>query len=219
MPEQPASKLHVPAPSRDLPAAAIPPVRYVELRCKTNFSFLEGASHPDELVNEAVRLGYAGMAVTDRNSLSGVVRAHVAARKLGFKLVIGAEVTPGDASPVLLWAMNRAWLRPALPALDARPDAGKEGRVPPWLRRRRRARRRPLGRCPAPFEQPPRSITSSGARSLVTEPMPWPSCIAAHATAAGWRVATRGQGRARTLGRRRRRSLPRRPGGVIFKMC
>jgi error-prone DNA polymerase len=108
MPELPASKLHVPAPSQNLPADAITPASYVELRCKTNFSFLEGASHPDELVNEAFRLGYAGLAVTDRNSLSGVVRAHVAASKLGFKLVIGAEVTPGDACPVLLWAMNRA---------------------------------------------------------------------------------------------------------------
>ena len=47
------------------------PVRYCELHCRTNFSFLEGASHPDELVAEAARLGYAGIAVTDRNSLGG----------------------------------------------------------------------------------------------------------------------------------------------------
>ena len=92
---------------RDLPPAATPPVRYVELHCKTNFSFLEGASHPDELVAQAARLGYAGMAVTDRNSLAGAVRAHVAAKEAGLKLVIGAEVTLVDASPVLLWAMNR----------------------------------------------------------------------------------------------------------------
>jgi error-prone DNA polymerase len=109
MPEQPPSKLHVPPLERDLPlsSAAIPPVPYVELHCKTNFSFLEGTSHPDELVTEAARLGYAGMAVTDRNSLAGVVRAHVAAQKLGLKLVVGALVTPVDAGPVLLWAMNR----------------------------------------------------------------------------------------------------------------
>ncbi|HKI17639.1 MAG TPA: PHP domain-containing protein, partial [Isosphaeraceae bacterium] len=82
MPEQPPSKLYLPAPSRDLHPAAPPPVRYVELHCKTNFSFLEGASHPAELVNEAARLGYAGMAVTDRSSLAGVVRAHIAAKEV-----------------------------------------------------------------------------------------------------------------------------------------
>jgi error-prone DNA polymerase len=83
------------------------PVRYFELHCKTNFSFLEGASHPDELVAEAARLGYAGMAVTDRNSLAGAVRAHLAAKEAGLKLVIGAEITLMDAGPILLWAMDR----------------------------------------------------------------------------------------------------------------
>jgi error-prone DNA polymerase len=107
MPELPLSKLYVPAPKRDLPIEAPPPVRYVELHCKTNFSFLEGASHPDELVAGAARLGYAGLAVTDRNSVSGVVRAHIAAKEIGLKLVIGAEITLVDASPILLWVMNR----------------------------------------------------------------------------------------------------------------
>ena len=107
MPEQPPSKLHLPAPERDLHYGSSPPVRYVELHCKTNFSFLEGASHPDELVAQAARLGYAGMAVTDRNSLAGAVRAHIAAKEIGIKLVIGAEITLVDASPILLWAMNR----------------------------------------------------------------------------------------------------------------
>ncbi len=108
MPEQPPSKLYVPEPARDLEPVKAPPVRYVELHCKTNFSFLEGASHPNELVTEAARLGYAGMAITDRNSLAGVVRAHVAAKEVGLKLLIGAEITMVDSSqPVLLWAMNR----------------------------------------------------------------------------------------------------------------
>jgi error-prone DNA polymerase len=78
----------------------------VELHCKTNFSFLEGASHPDELVVQAANLGYAGLAITDRNSVAGVVRAHVAAKKTGLTLIIGAEITLEDASPVLLWAMD-----------------------------------------------------------------------------------------------------------------
>src|SRR5271157_3252644 len=107
MPEQPPSKLYVPEPARDLEPVKTPPVRYVELHCKTNFSFLEGASHPDELVAEAARLGYAGMAVTDRSSLAGAVRAHLAAREAGLKLVIGAEITLIDAGPILLWAMDR----------------------------------------------------------------------------------------------------------------
>ena len=47
---------------------------YAELHAKTNFSFLEGASHPDELVRRAAELGYAALAITDRNSLAGVVR-------------------------------------------------------------------------------------------------------------------------------------------------
>ena len=67
--------------SRISPPRTAPPVRYVELHCKTNFSFLEGASHPDELVNQAAMLGYAGLAITDRNSVAGVVRAHVAAEE------------------------------------------------------------------------------------------------------------------------------------------
>jgi error-prone DNA polymerase len=107
MPEQPPSKLYPQAPVRYLTAAATPPVPYVELHCKTNFSFLEGASHPSELVVQASMLGYRGLAVTDRNSLAGVVRAHVAAKETDLKLIVGAEVTLVDASPILLWAMNR----------------------------------------------------------------------------------------------------------------
>ncbi|MEN6451095.1 MAG: error-prone DNA polymerase [Thermoguttaceae bacterium] len=81
---------------------------YAELHCKTNFSFLEGASHPDELVCRAAELGYHALAITDRNSLAGVVRAHGAAKDLGLKLLIGAEITPIDAPPVVLWATDRA---------------------------------------------------------------------------------------------------------------
>ena len=81
---------------------------YAELHVKTNFSFLEGASHPDELVQRAAELGYAALAVTDRNSLAGVVRAHQAAKDAGVKLLVGAELTPGDAAPVVLWAADRA---------------------------------------------------------------------------------------------------------------
>ncbi len=83
-------------------------MRYAELHAKTNFSFLEGASHPEEMVGRAAELGYAALAITDRNSLAGVVRAHVAAKEAGLKLLVGAEITPEDAPPVVLLPTDRA---------------------------------------------------------------------------------------------------------------
>src|SRR5690348_13639991 len=84
---------------------------YAEVWCKTNFSFLEGASHPDELVHRAAELGYHALAVTDRQSLAGIVRAHAAAKTANLKLLIGAEITPTDGAPLVLLAMNRAGYR------------------------------------------------------------------------------------------------------------
>ena len=55
----------------------------------------------------AAELGYAALAVTDRESLAGVVRAHIAAKEAGLKLLIGAEVHPVDAAPAVLWATDR----------------------------------------------------------------------------------------------------------------
>jgi error-prone DNA polymerase len=81
---------------------------YAELHGKTNFSFLEGASHAEELAQRAAELGYTALAITDVNTLAGVVRAHVAAKDAGCKLVIGAEIRPDDAPTALLYATNRA---------------------------------------------------------------------------------------------------------------
>ena len=64
---------------------------YAELHCLTNFSFQRGASHPEELVERAHALGYAALAITDECSVAGVVRAHLEAKKLGLKLLPGAE--------------------------------------------------------------------------------------------------------------------------------
>jgi error-prone DNA polymerase len=80
---------------------------YVPLWCKSNFSFLEGASHPDELVEEAQRLGLPALALTDRDGVYGVVRAHVKAREVGVKLIIGSEVTVADGSTIILLAQDR----------------------------------------------------------------------------------------------------------------
>ncbi len=106
MPEPPPNPRR--EPELPQPRRAVAAVAYAELQCRTNFSFLEGASHPDELVGRAAELGYAALAVTDRNSLAGVVRAHVAAKSADLKLVVGAEVSPVDAPPVLLWVTDRA---------------------------------------------------------------------------------------------------------------
>ena len=65
---------------------------YAELHCRSNFSFLTGASHPGELVERAKALRYAALAITDECSLAGVVRAHVAARDTGLHLIIGSEM-------------------------------------------------------------------------------------------------------------------------------
>ncbi|MGE0606812.1 MAG: error-prone DNA polymerase [Pirellulales bacterium] len=111
MPELPPAKRLV-SWNGDLPRAAGQArpsgLDYAELHCKTNFSFLEGASHPDELAARAAELGYAALAVTDRHSLAGVVRAHAAAKECGLKLLIGAEIYPSDAPPIILLATNRA---------------------------------------------------------------------------------------------------------------
>ncbi len=90
------------------PVTPSPRHAYAELHAKTNFSFLEGAAHPEELVHRAAELGYAALAITDRNSLASVVRAHGAAKDTGLKLLVGAEITPEDAPPVVLWATDRA---------------------------------------------------------------------------------------------------------------
>lgn len=68
---------------------------YAELHCHSNFSFLDGASHPEELAEEAARLGLAGLAVTDHDGLYGAARFAEAARPLGLPTVFGAEITLG----------------------------------------------------------------------------------------------------------------------------
>ncbi|MGC8518739.1 MAG: error-prone DNA polymerase [Steroidobacteraceae bacterium] len=75
----------------DSPAPCAAPA-YAELHCLSNFTFLRGASHPQELIARAAALGYRALALTDECSLSGVVRAHVAAKEHGVHLILGAEL-------------------------------------------------------------------------------------------------------------------------------
>ncbi len=81
---------------------------YAELHCLSNFTFLRGASHPEELVDRAAGLGYAALAITDECSMAGVVRAHVAARERGLPLVLGTELTLADGLRVVCLATSRA---------------------------------------------------------------------------------------------------------------
>ncbi len=81
--------------------------RYAELHCLSNFSFLRGASHPEELVERAKALGYAALAVTDECSLAGAVRAHLAAKEQGLHLIIGTEIRVDDGLKLVLLATDR----------------------------------------------------------------------------------------------------------------
>lgn len=81
---------------------------FAELHVTSNFTFLEGASHPQELVMAAAQLGYTAIAITDRNSLAGVVRAHTAAKQVGLKLVVGARLDFTDAPSLLCLPTDRA---------------------------------------------------------------------------------------------------------------
>jgi error-prone DNA polymerase len=105
---------------------ALPP--YAELHCLTNFSFLRGASHAEELIERAHALGYSAIAITDECSVAGIVRAHVAAKKCreddkkkkenstnehkqiveGIKLIVGTEVKLADGPRLVLLATDRA---------------------------------------------------------------------------------------------------------------
>ncbi|UVO55682.1 error-prone DNA polymerase [Sphingomonas sp. SUN039] len=93
---------------------------FAELAAATNFSFLEGASHPHEMVTEAFALGHGGIGIADRNTVAGVVRAHVALRDLraaghakDFRLVVGARLSFADNTPDIIAypTDRRAWGR------------------------------------------------------------------------------------------------------------
>ncbi len=101
---------------------------YAPLWCKSNFSFLEGASHPEELVEEAHRMGLGSIAITDRDGVYGMVRAHVKAREHGVQLLCGAQV--GVAALGSELAPSPVSLRPMHGGDDG--DESVRGRGPGW---------------------------------------------------------------------------------------
>ena len=126
-------------------------VPYAELHCHSNFSFLDGACQPEELVEEAARLGLEALALTDHDGFYGVVRFAEAARELGMPTVFGAELTLG---------------RTAVPVGD--PDPGvADGRVPPAGAGPRPARLRPAG---PGHERGPAGGGEGGAALLARRP-------------------------------------------------
>jgi error-prone DNA polymerase len=82
-------------------------MNYAELHCLSNFSFLRGASHPEELIERAAALGYQALAITDECSVAGVVRAYEAARGRSIKLIVGAEFQLSDGPKLVLLAADR----------------------------------------------------------------------------------------------------------------
>ncbi|MEQ8354248.1 MAG: error-prone DNA polymerase [Kiloniellaceae bacterium] len=81
---------------------------YVPLEVTSNYSFLRAGSHPEELVLGAAVLGLPAVAIADRNSLAGVVRAHVAAKEVGLQLIVGARLVPTDGPELLCFPKDRA---------------------------------------------------------------------------------------------------------------
>ncbi|MCU1441745.1 MAG: dnaE [Rhodoglobus sp.] len=83
-------------------------MEYAELQVTSNFSFLRGGSHPHELVEQAAALGYAAIAVTDRNSLAGIVRAHMAAKAAGIRFIPACRLDLADGASLLAYPTDIA---------------------------------------------------------------------------------------------------------------
>jgi error-prone DNA polymerase len=130
-------------------------IPYAELQATSNFSFLRGASHPGELVEAAAAKGLAAIALTDRNSLAGVVRAHQAARETGIRFVLGVRLD-----------LRERVAEPAPPEAGEAPAAERSAAGPA------RPPARGLLRAPAAFVAP---VPAIAAREEKEEPgAPWP---------------------------------------------
>ena len=113
---------------------------FAEFAITSNFSFLRGASEPEEMVEQAKILGLSGFGFADRNSVAGVVRAHVAARQIGIRFAPGARLSFADGSTpdILVFPQDRAaWGRLTRLLSVGKRRAGKGGC--PWLALARRA--------------------------------------------------------------------------------
>ena len=81
-------------------------MNYTELQVTSNFTFLRGGSHPEELIEEAEELGYKGIAITDRNTLAGIVRAHAEARGKNIRFIPACRLDLLDGPSLLAYPTN-----------------------------------------------------------------------------------------------------------------
>ena len=88
---------------------------YTELQITSNFSFLRGASHVEELFARAARLGLPALGITDRNTLAGIVRAHQRAEETGIRLIVGSRLDLRDGTALLVYPTDQ----PRIPACAA----------------------------------------------------------------------------------------------------
>ena len=118
---------------------------YAELAVTTNFSFLRGASHPQEMVATADALGLAAIGIADRNSFAGVVRAYDEWKKTKAvaKLLVGTRLVTSDGFEVLAYPTDRAAYGRLCRLLTAGKSQGEEGRMPSHLRGYSGGQRRP----------------------------------------------------------------------------
>ena len=122
MDNSPGNILRFPTvPPEPAPKAPPAPARYAELQVTSNYSFLRGASHPEELLAAAKVLGHEALAITDRNTLAGVLRSHGRAAELGTRLVIGCRLDLRDGTSLLAYPTDR----PAYSRLCRLLTAGK----------------------------------------------------------------------------------------------
>lgn len=101
---------------------------YTELQVTTNFSFLRGGSHPEEMVEQAIALGYEAIAITDRNTLAGIVRAHAAAKGKDIRIIIGCRLDLLDGPSLLAYPTDKeayARLSALLSEGNIRTEKGK----------------------------------------------------------------------------------------------
>src|SRR3546814_12131527 len=96
-------------------------MRYAELQCASHFSFLRGASSPDELFAQAEACGLDALAITDRNTLAGIVRAHAAAKLAAVRPIAGCRLALSEGQSRLVYPINRA----GYPRLCRSPRPGK----------------------------------------------------------------------------------------------
>ena len=103
--------------------------RYAELHALSNFTFLRGASHPEELVQTAVELGYEALAITDECTMSGIVRAHMAAKEYGLtKLIVGTELQLQSGRKLVVLVQNRAGYAALCELITKARRAAEKGR-------------------------------------------------------------------------------------------